>query len=160
MQPVMAFKFMMLQGFKHCSGPILKSKQLWSVCITYFYCLLGLPFDTDRLSGCSRCLRSVTKMSTNGFGSYTHKHVFHALADFDAGLLATRAAATAEGNPDAAEKTKINQMFSSGILKPFAEPFTMYYQVRKASGHACLTLLVKTCDNKQQQYMISKAAVQ
>lgn len=45
------------------------------------------------------------------------------------GLLATQQAARAEGNVEAAEKTKVGQMFSSGSpLAPFVEPLTMYYQ--------------------------------
>lgn len=47
-----------------------------------------------------------------------------------AGLFATQQAARAEGDAEAAEKTKIGQMFSSGSpLAPFVEPLTMYYQV-------------------------------
>ncbi|DBB02563.1 TPA: hypothetical protein ACH3X3_011548 [Trebouxia sp. C0006] len=45
------------------------------------------------------------------------------------GLLATQQAARAEGDAEAAEQTKIGQMFSSGSpLTPFVEPLTMYYQ--------------------------------
>ena len=48
----------------------------------------------------------------------------------NAGLLATQQAARSEGNPEAADKTKVSQMFGSGSpLKPFIEPLTMYYQV-------------------------------
>ena len=50
-----------------------------------------------------------------------------------AGLLATQQAARAEGNVEAAEQTKIGQMFSSGSpLAPFVEPLTMYYQVSES----------------------------
>lgn len=46
------------------------------------------------------------------------------------GLFATQQAARAEGNVEAADKTKVGQMFSSGsLLTPFMEPLTMYYQV-------------------------------
>ena len=51
-----------------------------------------------------------------------------------AGLIATQQAARAEGNVEAAEKTKVGQMFSSGSpLAPFVEPLTMYYQVSQLS---------------------------
>lgn len=45
------------------------------------------------------------------------------------GLFATQAAAQAEGNLAAVEKTKVGQLFASGSpLTPFVEPLTMYYQ--------------------------------
>lgn len=53
-----------------------------------------------------------------------------------AGLFATQAAARAEGNPEAAAKSKVGQMFGSGSpLAPFVEPLTMYYQVKAMLQH-------------------------
>lgn len=57
-----------------------------------------------------------------------------------AGLFATQAAARAEGNPEAAAKSKVGQMFNTkSPLAPFVEPLTMYYQVRHSYNSRSMT---------------------
>ncbi|KAL3130821.1 hypothetical protein ABBQ38_000156 [Trebouxia sp. C0009 RCD-2024] len=68
------------------------------------------------------------------------------------GLFATQAAARAEGNPEAAERSKVGQMFNTkSPLAPFVEPLTMYYQDYKniEAGMYKLPWDMTTLRNKQ-----------